>query len=85
MIFALALIGFGAYFSWGAVRGWRHRNEASITLLEASILKVTGDEPLPVTWLDRWLQRFHLIMMTIFGPLMVILGSYGLFSEMDML
>jgi hypothetical protein len=85
VIFALALIGFGALFSWGAVRGWRYRNEASITLLEVSILKITGDEPLPVTWLDRWLQRFHLIMMTIFGPLMVILGSYGLFLEMDML
>ncbi len=85
MIFALALMGVGTLFSWLAILGWRHRKEESISLLEAGILKVTGAEPLPVTRFDRWLQRFQIVMVAILGPLLLLVGSYGLLSEMGML
>ena len=85
MIVALALFGAGALFCWLALLGWRHRSEDSISLLEAGILKATGEEPLPLTRFDRWLQRFQLLMMTAFGPLMVLLGGYGFLSELGAL
>ena len=85
MIFALALLGVGALFSWLAMLGWRYRHEESISLLEAGILKATGSEPLPLTRFDRWLQRFQLVMMSVFGPLLLLIGSYGLLSEVGML
>ena len=85
MIFALALLGVGALFSWLAMLGWRCRHEESISLLEAGILKATGSEPLPLTRFDRWLQRFQLVMMSVFGPLLLLIGSYGLLSEVGML
>ena len=85
LIVGFGLFGFGLLFCWMAFLGWRHRDEEQISLLEAGILKVTGEEPLPLTRLDWWLQRFQLVMMTIFGPLMAILGGYGLLSELDVL
>jgi hypothetical protein len=85
MIFALALFGIGALFCWLAVLGWRYREDDSISLLEAGVLKATGAEPLPLTRFDRWLQRFQLVMMTLFGPAMVIIGGYGFLSELGVL
>ncbi|HWV60208.1 MAG TPA: hypothetical protein VN034_06120 [Sphingopyxis sp.] len=85
LIFGFGLFGFGLLFCWLALLGWRHRNDEQISMLEAGILKVTGEEPLPLTRLDRWIQRFQLVMMTIFGPLMALLGGYGLLSELDIL
>lgn len=85
MIFALVFLGMGALFCWFAVVGWRHRNEDSISLFEAGILKATGEEPLPLTRFDRGLQRFQLVMMTIFGPLMVLIGGFGFLSEIGAL
>ncbi|MBD2840841.1 hypothetical protein [Erythrobacter rubeus] len=85
MIFALSILLFGVFFCWAAFVGWRHRREDSISLLEASILTASGEEPLPLTLFDRLLQKFQLIMMTIFGPPMVFLGGYGLLTEIGVL
>ena len=85
MIFTLALLGVGSLFSWLAVLGWRHRQEESISLLEAGILKATGADPLPLTRFDRWLQRFQLVMMSLFGPLLILVGGYGFLSELGAL
>lgn len=85
LIVGVGLLGFGLLFCWMALLGWRHRSEEQVSLLEAGILKVTGGEALPLTRVDRWLKRFQLVMMTIFGPLMAFLGGYGLFSELGAL
>ena len=85
VIFALCLLLFGVFFCWAAVVGWRHRHEDKISLLEAGILKASGEEPLPLTRFDRLLQNFQLIVMTIFGPPMVFLGGYGLLTEIGVL
>lgn len=85
MILALILLVVGLLFSWAAIVGWRHRREDSISLLEAAVLKTTGAEPLPLTKFDRWLQKFQLVMMTFFGPPLVFIGVYGLWSELGAL
>ncbi len=74
MIFSLAFLASGLLFCWLAVLGWRHRREERISLIEAAILKSTGTEPLPLTRFDRGLQMFQMIMMTVFGPVMVVIG-----------
>ncbi|PKB14820.1 hypothetical protein B0I00_2422 [Novosphingobium kunmingense] len=85
MIVALALFGVGALFTWLAALGWRRRDDDNISILEAGILKVTGAEPLPVTGFDRWLQRFQLVMMSLFGPVMIFIGGFGFLSELGVL
>lgn len=85
LIVSAGLFGFGLLFCWLAFLGWRHRGDEPISLLEAGVLKVTGEERLPRTRLDRWLQGFQLVMMAIFGPLMALLGGYGLLTELGAL
>lgn len=85
VIFAIFIIAFGAFLTWSAVMNWRHRGEEKISVLEAVILKTTGEEPLPLTRLDRWLQRFHIVFASLFGPFLLLVGFYGLFSELGVL
>jgi len=75
----LVTVGLGA--TWLAILGWRHRHEERISLIEAAILKTTGAEPLPLTKFDRALQWFQLIMMSVFGPLITLLGVAFLFGD----
>jgi hypothetical protein len=60
---------------------WRHRHEEKISLLEAAILKTTGEEPLPLTRFDRILQWFQVIMASILGPILLIAGIAMLIDE----
>ena len=85
MIVAFFIIAFGGFLTWVAVMNWRHRGEEKISILEAVILKTTGVEPLPLTRLDRWLQRFHIVFASIFGPLLLLVGFYGLLSELGVI
>ncbi|AKM10882.1 hypothetical protein [Croceicoccus naphthovorans] len=85
MIFALVLLVVGLLFSWLAILGWRHRKDEMVSIAEAAILKTTGAEPLPLTKFDRVLQRLQLVMISLFGPLLIVIGGYGLFSGLDLL
>ena len=85
MILALTLLLVGLLFTILAIVGWRHRNEDRISLIEAGILKMTGQEPLPLTRFDRWSQWFQLLMMSVFGPAITGLGLLLLIMEMDLL
>ena len=82
MIAAIFLLAFGTFLTGAAVLNWWHRREERINLLEAAILKVTGVEPLPLTRLDKVLQTFHIIMATVFGPMMLLLGIAMLIDEL---
>ena len=76
----LCLLIFGALFVWLGVDGWRHRKQERISLIEAAILEAGGeDEPLPFNRLDRVLAYVQPILMLLFGPMMVFLGSVILF------
>jgi hypothetical protein len=75
----LLLVGLG--FSSLAILGWRHRHDERISIIEAAILKTTGAEPLPLTKFDRLLQLFQLVMMSLFGPLLTLVGLFLLVGD----
>ena len=52
-----------------------------ISLLEAAILKVAGEEPLPLTRFDQVLQWFQIVMASVFGPILLLLGVAMLVDE----
>ena len=82
MITGLVLLVLGLGMTWLAILNWRHRHEERISLLEAAILKTTGVEPLPLTKLDRALQWFQIVMMSVFGPVMTLAGVAVLIGEL---
>ena len=85
MIAAIFFTLFGGFLTWAALVNWRHRHQEKTSLLEAAILKVTGEEPLPLTRFDRMLQWFHIIMASIFGPILLCLGLAMLVDEIGSL
>lgn len=85
MTAALFFTVFGGFLTFMAVLNWRNRREEKISLLEAAILKATGEEPLPLTKFDRALQWFHIVMASVFGPVLLFLGIYGLSEEIGKL
>jgi len=81
VIFGFGLLAAGLFFCWLARRLWKYRHSGSISLLEAAILKATGEEPLPRTKIDSWLHDFQMVMLALFGILLVAFSIYGLFEE----
>ncbi len=81
MIFGLGLLAAGLFFCWLAWSLRKYRDGGSISLLEAAILKATGEEPLPRTKFDSWLHDFQMVMFALFGVLLVAVSVYGLFEE----
>ncbi len=81
MIFGLGLLAAGLFFCWLAWRLWTYRDGGSISLLEAAILKATGEEPLPRIKFDRWLHDLQMVMSAIFGVLLTAVSIYGLLEE----
>ena len=71
----LGLIIAGLLFLWLGARGWRHRREERISLIEAALLKAgVGKEPSPFNPWDRIMAYVQPVLMLIFGPLMVLAG-----------
>ena len=85
VIFALILLTTGSLLSWAAIMGWRYRKEEMTSLLEAAIWKTTGVEPLPVNRLGRWFQRFQLVLISVLGPALLMVGVWGLLTELGVL
>jgi hypothetical protein len=82
VIAALFFLSFGGFLSWIAILNWRHRHGEKISLLQAAILKTTGEEPLPLTRFDKVLQWFQVIMASIVGPILLIVGIAMLIDEL---
>ena len=66
-------------------RHWRYRKEETISVLEASILKVTAESPLPRTRLDRFLTYVQASLGFVLGPFFVLIGAVIILSEMGMI
>jgi hypothetical protein len=81
VIFGFGLLAVGLFFCWLASRLWKYRDGGSISLLEAAILKASGEEPLPRTKFDSWLHDFQMVMSGLFGILLVAVSIYGLLEE----
>ena len=85
VIFGFGLLALGLFFCWLAFRLWKYRGGGSISILEAAILKVSGEEPLPRAPIDRFLHYFQLVMSATFGVLLVGFSIYGLLEEAGVL
>ena len=81
VIFGFGLLALGLFLCWLAFRLWKYRAVGSISILEAAILKVSGEEPLPRTRIDRVFHYFQLVMSAAFGVLLVAFSIYGLLEE----
>ncbi|VWX58581.1 hypothetical protein [Sphingorhabdus sp. 109] len=85
VVFGFGLFALGLFFGWLALRLWRYRDEGSISILEAALLKTTGEEPQPRTKLDHWLHYFQMVLAFIFATLLVSVSIYGLLEEAGVL
>lgn len=85
MIVALLLTIFGGFLCVSAIRTWRNRRGGNDSLLESAILKITGAEPRPQTWLDRALQSFDLILTLFIGSLILLVGVAFIIIKLEII
>jgi hypothetical protein len=75
----------GVLLTWIGWRHWRYRKQDSIGILEASILKVAGEEPLPRTKFDRLMGYTQAILGLTLGPFFLLVGFVVIASELELL
>jgi hypothetical protein len=80
----LFIVALGAFLTWMGWRHWRYRNEDTITLLEAGILKAAGEEPLPRTPTDRVLSIVQAALGFVLGPFFMLVGVAIILVELDL-
>tara|TARA_R110001606_G_scaffold4233_1_gene19794 strand:- start:7285 stop:7542 length:258 start_codon:yes stop_codon:yes gene_type:complete len=76
---AIGLLGFGLLFVCLGSTGWKHRREERINLVEAALLKMSSETPLPHNRWDRAMAYVQPVLCLIFGPIMIFLGLTLLF------
>jgi len=81
-IFCCAL---GALLTWMGWRHWRYRKQETISVLEAGILKVTGQDPLPRTRVDHILTHVQAILGLLLGPFFLLISIAGILVELGAL
>ncbi len=64
---------------------WRYRKQETINLLEAAILRPTGEEPLPLTKLDWFLKYLQAILGFILGSFFIFIGVAVILDELELL
>ncbi len=68
----------GGLMLWLGIRGLKTKSyEDGISLIEGSILKATGAEPLPLTPFDRAWGKIQCWLMIIFGVFFIGIGLLG--------
>jgi len=85
MIAGIAYIAIGLLLTWVGWRHWRYRKEETVSILEATILKATGEEPLPRTGVDRFLTRLQAVFGFVLGPFFFLIGTAVIFVELGIL
>jgi len=84
VITASFFVVLGLFLTWTGWRHWRYRHEETISLLEAGILKATGEEPEPRTPLDRKLSIVQAVLGFVLGPFFLLIGIAGIMVELDL-
>jgi hypothetical protein len=68
--------------------GWNHcryRKQETINVVEAAILRSTGEEPLSLTKLDWFLKNLQAILGFILGPFFILVGVAVILDELELL
>jgi hypothetical protein len=76
----LAWFAIGCVLLWIGYRSWRLRNTEAISVIEAAVLKATGEEPLPRTGTDKALAYFQAAMGFLLGPFFIAIGIASLLA-----
>ena len=84
MISGLTFLLIGSLLTWVGWRHWRYRKEETISVLEATIFKATGSEPLPRTNFDRLLTYAQAALGFVLGPFFFLLGFIVLAVELGL-
>jgi TRAP-type C4-dicarboxylate transport system permease small subunit len=85
VIAGITYLLIGALLSWVGWRHWRYRKEETVSALEVGILKVTGQEPLPRTRLDRFLTYLQATFGFVLGPFFFVLGIIVILAKLELL
>ncbi|MDO9369530.1 MAG: hypothetical protein Q7T68_13260 [Sphingopyxis sp.] len=85
MIAGLVSLLIGAVAFLVGWNHWRYRKQETVNILEAAILRTTGDEPLPLTKLDWFLKNLQAILGFILGPFFIFAGVAVILSELELL
>ncbi len=80
MLGGLFYLVLGIFLIWIGWRHWRFRRQETISVLEAAILRATGEEPLPRTKFDRILEYVQAGLGFVLGPFFLLCGLAILFA-----
>ena len=67
-------LAIGAPLTWTGWRHWRLRDQETISVLEAAILRTTGQDTLPRTRFDRVFGRVQAVLGLVLGPFFLLAG-----------
>jgi threonine/homoserine/homoserine lactone efflux protein len=82
---ALIALVTGVVLIWLGARHWRYRRHETVSMIEAAILKSSGDEPLPLTPFDWFLKYAQAILGFVFGLFFAGVGAVMILTELDWL
>lgn len=85
MIAGLVSLVIGAVALSVGWNHWRYRKQETVNILEAAILRSTGEEPLPLTKLDWFLKNLQAILGFILGPFFILVGVAVILRELELL
>ncbi len=85
MIAGLVSLVIGAVVLSVGWNHWRYRKQETVNMLEAAILRSTGEESLPLTKLDWFLKNLQAILGFSLGPFFILVGVAVILGELELL
>ena len=81
----LLIFAMGVLLLWVGWNHWQYRRQETINILEAAILRTTGEEPLPLTKLDWFFKNLQAILGFILGPFFILAGVAVILGALELL
>lgn len=81
----LLIFAMGVLLLWVGWNHWQYRREETINILEAAILRATGEAPLPLTKPDWFPKNLQAILGFILGPFFILAGVAVILGELELL
>ena len=85
MIAGLVSLVIGAVALSVGWNHWRYRKQETVSMLEVAILRSTGEESMPLTKLDWFLENLQAILGFILGPFFILAGMAIILDELELL
>jgi hypothetical protein len=85
VIAGATILSIGLILIWSGFSHWRFRNQETISILEAKILDIAEEEPLPLSKLDWLLKYTQIVLGLTLGPLLLLAGIAVIMNEMELL